>query len=468
MKKFMQSTGKVISSVVLGTGRGIKEFFTQFIKGDWITKLSYGIMGFGMLARKQIVKGCIFLGFQIVYLIFMIQSGSYYLSMLSTLGVNQQGEVWDETLQIFRVVQGDNSMLLLLFGVSTVIVSIGIFILYVMNTRIAYKNQLIVEQGEKLKTFKQEWRELWNEKYHYTVLFIPAVLTFLFTLIPLIFMILMAFTNFDRNHQPPGNLFTWVGFENFSKVLYQNPLWSSTFTKLLSWTLTWAFFATFLCYIFGMLLAILINKKGIKLKKMWRTIFVTTIAIPQFVSLMLMSKLLHEQGALNNLLLSWGWIESAIPFLTDARLAKITVIVVNIWVGVPFTMLITSGILMNIPEDLYEASRIDGAGPVRQFMSITLPYMLHVTTPYLITQFVGNINNFNVIFLLTGGDPKSLGLYQAGETDLLVTWLYKLTVNEQNYALASTIGIIIFIILSVISLITYNNTAAVKGEDDFS
>ncbi len=464
MKKFLMGIKKTFRNM----GKGFVSFFTHFIHGDWITKLSYVIMGFGMLARKQIVKGCIFLGFQIVYVLFMIQSGGYFLSMLPTLGVNQQGEVWDESLQIFRVVQGDNSMLLLLFGVSTVIASLGVFILYVLNTRIAYKNQKLVESGETPKSFKEEWNELWNAKYHYTVLLVPTVLTFLFTIIPLIFMILMAFTNFDKNHQPPGNLFTWVGFTNFSKVLYQNPLWASTFLKLLGWTLTWAFFATFLCYIFGMLLAILINKKGIKLKKMWRTIFVTTIAVPQFVSLLLMSKFLHEQGALNNLLINWGWIDSAIPFLTDATTAKIVVIVVNMWVGIPFTMLITSGILMNIPEDIYEASRIDGAGPVRQFFAITLPYMLHVTTPYLITQFVGNINNFNVIFLLTGGDPKSLGLYQAGETDLLVTWLYKLTINDQNYALASTIGIIIFILLATISLITYNNTKAVKGEDDFS
>ena len=217
-----------------------------------------------------------------------------------------------------------------------------------------------------------------------------------------------------------------------------------------------------------MLLALIINKKGIKLKKMWRTIFIITIAVPQFVSLMLMSKMLGETGAINNILLELGWIGEAIPFLTNANLARVVVIVINLWVGIPYSMLITSGILMNIPADLYEASRIDGASPFQQFIYITLPYMLHVTTPYLITQFVGNINNFNVIYLLTAGDPKSLKLFQAGETDLLVTWLYKLTVNEQNYALASTIGIIIFLLLASISLLTYNKTKAVQEEDTFS
>ena len=111
---------------------------------------------------------------------------------------------------------------------------------------------------------------------------------------------------------------------------------------------------------------------------------------------------------------------------------------------------------------------MDGATPRQQFFYITLPYMLHITAPYLITQFVGNINNFNVIYLLTGGGPASLNLYQGGETDLLVTWLYKLTVLEKNYALASTIGIIIFVIVSVLSLIVYNNIGAVKKEDELS
>ena len=122
---------------------------------------------------------------------------------------------------------------------------------------------------------------------------------------------------------------------------------------------------------------------------------------------------------------------------------------------------------MNVPEGLYESASIDGAGPIRRFMSITLPYMVFVTAPATITTFVGNINNFNVIYLLTAGGPASLDYYQAGKTDLLVTWLYKLTVDQHDYALASTIGIFIFMIVSVCSLTVYNRTGAVKKEDMF-
>jgi arabinogalactan oligomer/maltooligosaccharide transport system permease protein len=147
---------------------------------------------------------------------------------------------------------------------------------------------------------------------------------------------------------------------------------------------------------------------------------------------------------------------------------KVVVIIVNLWIGIPYTILITSGILMNIPADLYEAARIDGAKPVKQFMAITLPYMLFVTTPYLITQFIGNINNFNAIYFLTTGGPTTLDYYQGGKTDLLVTWLFKLTVNEQDYNLASTIGILIFVICGFASLVTFNITSSANKEETFS
>ncbi|MBE5775262.1 MAG: sugar ABC transporter permease, partial [Clostridiales bacterium] len=302
---------------------------------------------------------------------------------------------------------------------------------------------------------------------HITLLTLPMLALFAFTVLPTVFMILIAFTNFDKNHQPPGHLFTWVGMTNVTDVFWGDQLKSNTFFGILGWTLVWAIFATFTNYIFGMILAMMINKKGIRFKKFWRTIFVITIAVPQFVSLLLVSKMFTDTGVVNVLLQQWGITSGPIPFITDPTLARILVIVVNLWVGIPYTMLMTTGILMNIPADLYESAAIDGAGPVRQFISITLPYMLFVTAPQMITTFVGNINNFNVIYLLTTGGPLTLEYYQAGKTDLLVTWLYKLTVNEQNYSLASTIGIFIFLIVSSISLLVYNMTGSVKKEDEF-
>ena len=130
-------------------------------------------------------------------------------------------------------------------------------------------------------------------------------------------------------------------------------------------------------------------------------------------------------------------------------------------------MLSTTGILQNIPGELYEAAKIDGASAPIIFRKITLPYMLFVMTPNLITSFTGNINNFNVIYLLTGGGPDSLEFYYGGRTDLLVTWLYKLTITQKDYNLGAVIGIMTFIILAVVSLITYRNTGSYKDEGAF-
>ena len=186
-----------------------------------------------------------------------------------------------------------------------------------------------------------------------------------------------------------------------------------TFFPVLGWTLVWATLATSLNYILGMLLAMLINKKGIKIKGFYRTIFILSIAIPQFVSLLVMRNILDDDGPLNVLLEKAGIISDYVPFLTNTTLARISVIVINLWIGIPYTMLITTGILMNIPEDLYESAKIDGATPVTQYFRITLPYVFFVTAPYLITQFIGNINNFNIIYFLTRGGPATLDYYQA-------------------------------------------------------
>lgn len=442
-----------------------QNYVRGFAEGDFKTRLSYFVMGAGSFLRKQYLRGFSFLFLQIVFIAYMATDGIQRIAGLATLGTIEQGQYFDENLGIYIYSQGDNSMLFLLFGVVAIGIIIGMIFLYYVNVRSAYQNQKMLEEGKKLNSFREDIRELMDGKFHVTVLIFPVILTLIFTILPLVFMILIAFTNFDQNHQPPGNLFTWVGLRNFADMLYNNSFISGTFFSLLQWTFVWAFFATFLNYILGMLLAMLINKKGIRLKKMWRTIFMITIAIPQFVSLMLMSQLLSDTGALNSLLQNLGIIAptAKIGFLSDGNLARITVIVVNCWVGIPHTMLITSGILMNIPRDMYESADIDGASASVKFFKITLPYMLNVTAPYLLTQFVGNLNNFNVIYLLTGGGPLTLKYHQAGETDLLVTWLYKITVNEKNYALASTLGIVIFLISAILSLVVFNRIMKREG-----
>ncbi len=436
-------------------------FRELFRKGGIPEKLSFLIMGAANLANKQIVKGLIFLGAQIGFITWFVINGYHALSMLQTLGTNKQGLIYDEALGIDILQAGDNSMLILLFGIAAILVCILLIVLYVINLKSARNIYELKQAGTKIPTLKDDLVSLVNERFHTTLMTIPLLGVLFFTILPLLYMISIAFTNYDHQHLPPKNLFTWVGFSNFANVITGNM--ASTFFPVLGWTLTWAIFATLTCFLFGIILALLINAKGIKYKKVWRTIFVITMAVPQFVSLLIMRNLLNDAGPVNTLLENWGWIERAIPFLTDPLYAKITVIFVNMWIGIPATMLVSTGIIQNLDRDQIEAAEIDGASKFQIFRAITFPQILFVMTPALIQQFIGNINNFNVIFLLTGGGPTNSNFYGAGSTDLLVTWLYNLTVNKMDYNLASVIGILIFILSAIFSLAAYTRTNSYKG-----
>ncbi|MCL2342513.1 MAG: sugar ABC transporter permease [Firmicutes bacterium] len=437
------------------------------IKGDWKTKLTILISGFGNLTRRQFLKGLMFLAIQVFFWVFLFRFGIHYLKDITTLGTQTKAQVWDEVNQIYVYTTADNSLVILLYSIFTIAMAILATFFQLVAVKSAYTAELALKAGKRPGSFKQDLRDLFDKNMHTTMLGLPSIGVIAFTVLPIIFMMCLAFTNFDRNHQPPGNLFPWVGLQNFADIFNGSAQKGYTFFRILGWTMVWAVCATFLNYILGILVAMMINKKGIKLKSVWRTSLVIAIAVPGFVTLLFMRQMLGDMGTVNTLLKSLHLISTPIHFLTDATTARITVIVVNLWIGIPYTMLITSGILMNIPADLYEAARIDGAGVVRQFRSVTMPYILAVTTPYLITQFIGNINNFNAIYFLTGGTPLSTAYYQAGKTDLLVTWLYKLTVTYQDYNLASVIGIIAFAICGIMALVTFNITASAKREETF-
>lgn len=446
-------------------------FIKAFEDGGVTTKLSAIIFGLGNLAHKQIIKGLLFLFMEVLYLYFMVSFGAQALVNFTTLGKVQSGQVWDESIQCFVTQKGDNSMLFLLYGVVTIFVTIGLIFILRASVKSAYEVEMRAKAGKSIPTFLDDLKNLFDKNLHKTLLFLPMSGILVFTILPLVFMILMAFTNYDRYHQPPGNLFHWVGFKNFTQFFKMGSSLADAFWPILGWTIIWAIFATFLNYIFGMILAIVINRKDTKIKGFWRFIFVLSIAVPQFVSLLTMKTVFQEHGAANAILQAIGILKNdqTLPFLLKANWARVTVIVVNLWVGIPYTMLQTTGILQNIPAELYESAKVDGASAFVTFFKITLPYMLFVTTPYLITSFIGNVNNFNVIFLLTGGNPATMSYYggTAGKTDLLVTWLYKLTITYKDYNLGAVIGILVFIITATFSLITYRCTGSYKNEEEF-
>ena len=470
-KAFFGAIGKFFKGIGVAFVNGLKGYGTRFSTGDMSTKISYLIMGFGNFTRGQVGKGLAFLAAEIFYFLFMWNFGLIYLNKFDTLGTVQSHQEINPATGRPVMVPGDNSMLILLYGTMSILITIVFIFVYVANTKAAFEAEQTQKAGKRNLTLKEELVDFLDGKFHITLLATPVLLISVFTILPLVFMILIAFTNYDRSHVPPGNLFTWVGLATFRDVfkISEGASKGYTFVQLTKWTIVWAIFATFTNYIIGMVLALMINKKSIKLKVLWRTLFVITIAVPQFVSLLLMQQILQDDGPMKLILTSMGIVAEDFSFFNGTALtARITVIVINMWVGVPYTILQTSGILMNIPEDLYESARIDGATPVVQFFQITLPYMLFVTTPYLIQTFVGNINNFNVIYLLTNGGPSTPDLYQAGQTDILVTWLFRLTMDSNDYNTAAAVGILVFIVCASLSLITFNLSKSSRNEEEFS
>ena len=470
--------------------QGLKKFFADFgnaiTKGDIWTRLSLIIMGAGYFGRKQFIKGILMTVFEILCIVTFTGFCLPYLLKFDTLGDVERVAIFDPITMTDVVNDYDNSLLILLMGTMSIIFVIAFIFVYILNTRAVYRLQVAKEQGQHINTFVEDVRRFANDRFHITLLSLPAIGVVLFTVVPLIFMIFVAFTNYDENHLAPSKLFTWVGLDNFISLFTTSTTvtFGYTFVRVLAWTLIWAVAATFTTYIGGILLAKLINDKLTFGKPFWRTCFVVTIAIPQFVTLLLIGKMFGNYGIVNGLLADTGIIEffknigwigeglTYIPFLTKPGWAHVMIILINIWIGVPYQMLVATGILMNIPSDQLESARIDGATNRQIFWKIIMPYYLFITGPSLITSFIGNINNFNVIYLLasSGGfvtTDMSLAASQSKEIDLLITWLFTLTNDYSNFKMASVIGIVVFIICAGFTLITYTRMIAGDKEEEF-
>ncbi len=453
-----------------------------FVKGTWLTRGNFLIFGFSQFFHKEIFRGILYLLYEAVFIWYFIVMGIPSFAKLGTLGTfngSSTAIINPSSGRAIQIGAGDDSFQILLYSIVTILLLVIFVVLWYLSIRDAKSLQDNRSVG-KISKNMQFFNDLLNKKYHTLLLAVPLVGLVAFTVIPVIFMIITGFTNYSKTHDV---LFDWVGFDNFA-ILFSGSGGSNgqvvtVFLKILAWTLLWALIATFTNYFLGMIVALLINKKGIKLKKLWRTVLILTIAVPQFVSLLLINRMLSDTGFLNGLFIKMGWVKEGYTAFDNVTFARILIILVNMWVGVPYTMLICSGILMNIPEDLYESARIDGASSFKMYTSITLPYMLFITFPYLLSQFVGNINNFNIIYLLSQGlplfskqginIPKSFGGETVGQTDLLITWIYKMSMqgDDKNYALACVLGLLVFVVIATLSLIFYGRSNSVKNEEDF-
>ena len=425
-------------------------------KGNGKVTASMLVMGLGQLLYRQWGKGLLFLGVQLGYLTYLVTIGARDLFGFFTLGTVATNPWYG--------IEGDNSVIMLIMGVLAWIVTLLYLGAYISNIRDVYATQRRVEAGLPPKSFQEELSELLDGKFYRTVLFLPIVGVCVFNILPIVFMILVAFTNYGGDIVPPV-LVDWVGLSNFKKILALGEF-SPTFFRILRWNTLWALLSTAINYFGGLGLALLLNKKCVRGKVFWRAFPILAYAIPGFITLLGFKFMFSYGGPINYYITEMG--NQAIGFLDlDAKWsARVIGLLVNAWISVPSSMLLATGILSNAGRDQYEAARLDGAGAFQQFRYITLPFVVFATTPVLISQFIGNFNNFGIFYFLRGGLYID-GYFLASDTDLLINWLYNLSIDNNYYAIGAAISLIIFLITSAISLAVYVLSPAYRQEGTY-
>lgn len=428
----------------------------NLLKAGIPVKASMLIMGLGQLMQKQWIKGLLYLACFVTYIFYLVTNGIDDAIGFFTLGT-QKADPWLGT-------PGDDSIMMLLKGLLFYIITALVLFIHVSNVHDAYDSEVKLKAGAKLPPFYKAVSIFADKKFHILALALPIVGVLIFNIMPIVFMILISFTNYGGDIVPP-ELVDWIGFDNFEKILALSEI-KGTFLKILAWNLVWAFLATFINYFGGLGLALLLNKKCVKGKAFWRAFPILAYAVPGFITLLGFKFMFSYGGPINYYITMNGG--NAIGFLDiDAGIsAKVIGLLVNAWTTIPTSMLLATGILSNMNTDLYEAASIDGASKWKQFIKITLPFVIFSTTPVLITNFIGNFNNFGVFYFLRGGLYND-GYFLASDTDLLINWLYNLSIDNSYYGIGAALSLIIFIITSIFSLMVYVQSAAYKKEDTF-
>jgi len=419
--------------------------------------LSVLYSGLGQIYNGQYAKGILFALLQTVFIFLMLPYVTNSLLGLFTLGDTPQRIVGG------KIVHGDHSIFMMIYGIIALLVLLMFLALYVFNIIDANKTGKMKDQGKPITDFSTSIKNLLEKGFPYALLSPAVLFTIFLTVTPLLFGILIAFTNYSApHHLPPRSLVDWVGFRNFIDLI-EIPFLRGTFVGVALWTFVWAIVATVTTFFGGLIVAVVINRHGIKLKRFWRTIYVLPWAMPGFISILIMRNMFNAQfGPINEYIEFIGL--SGIPWFAEVGWARVTAIIVNLWMGFPYFMAMMSGVLAGISKDLYEAADIDGANPRQQFWKITVPLVLYMTAPLMIMGFAFNFNNFALIYLLSGGGPAVPGYFYAGGTDILISWIFKLTLEQSQFHLASAVSIIIFIFIAGISIYNFKNTRSFKEE----
>lgn len=397
------------------------------------------------------------------------------------------------------ILAGNVSTILLLQSLIGVILSLFFLIFMIWSIKDAYNTSMKKFTSEEILTQKEYFVDVYEKNFEYIVLS-PALFVIAFiSIMPILFGFILAFTSIRGDYAMTGK-FNYVGFTNFFAIFDKNSVIGQTFGqafwRVLLWTFIWAIFSTLTVFFGGFFQALILNNRRVVFRKFWRTLLILPWAIPALLSQMIFKVFFSEIGyfnqilqtfGINDLLRSLGMLGQEYSVLEGAEklfylgnervqwfsnpynsaFVRTSLIFVNIWLGFPYFMALMTGIMTSIDKTLYEAADIDGATNFQKLTKITMPLVLSSTAPILVMTFSGNFNNFGVIYFITQGGPNqgiaSRGF--AGDTDILISWMYKLTVDYRVFNYASVFSILIFIFVGSISVYNLSKTKAFKGDN---
>ncbi|CAM3870708.1 sugar ABC transporter permease [Bacillus subtilis] len=414
------------------------------------------IPGLGQIANQQLSKGLLFLAITGLFAFELCVFGIQALSGLMTLG-SVPGE--------------DHSLFMLIEGTLQLIVTMIFLMFYIFNIHDSRKTAAMKAAGLEVNTTAKDMICHAGDKGFPYLFTLPAYIMMVFVIIfPVLVTLFVALTNYDFYHIPPNRLIDWVGFKNFLNIFFLGS-YRETFVNVLGWTVIWTICATTLQIILGIVTALFVNQDFIKGKRIFRMIFLFPWAVPAFITIMSFSNMFNDSiGAVNAQVIPLfnhlPFVElPAIAWKTDPFWTKTALIMIQTWLGFPYIYVMVTGVLQAIPGELYEAAKIDGATFIQRFRHITFPMILFATAPVMITQYTFNFNNFSIIYLFNEGGPGSAGA-GAGSTDILISWIYKLTTGTSpQYSVAAAVTLLISFIVIGISLIAFKKSNAFGNEE---
>ena len=254
-----------------------------------------------------------------------------------------------------------------------------------------------------------------------------------------------------------------IGWENFARF-FTSPALRGPLIRILSWNFLFPTISVLTTFFLGLAIAIMFDDPNFPLKKLIRTLMLVPYTIPGLISIIIWRGMMNpELGVINRTLEQLFGANAAVPWITEAFWAQMAILIVNLWLGYPYMMLICSGALQSIPSELYEAARVDGASGWQQFRKITLPLLLVAVGPLLIASYIFNFNNFNLIYLfIQGGPPIAGASTQAGHTDILMSYVYKLAFEGSGrgveYGLASAMTVVLFFVVAALTMFQFRFT----------